>query len=500
MATIYQSGALNTTALVVPGMYVQIVAPSTLNINGVSTSRIGFVGTAGWGPVNKPVVIGGMNDYLSAYGPKQALTSDLGLAVNVAYLQGAADFRCVRVTDGTDTAATLTANGITFTGIYTGTQGNAISVQFAPAASGAGGTLTVGHALLGTKAYTGVSWAAIQAAVAADAAALIVMSIGSSPTYAAIAATSLAGGTDGGTPSTTAFLGSAGSSTGSGTGMYALASQSCAFGVLCGLTDSTSWSTQAAFGLSNGIYMVTSGPSGDTISNGTTTFASSGATSYALKCMFGDWLWWNDDTNGLMLIPPSLHAVGVMAGLGPQQSSLNKQLYGVVGSQKSGLASTGASLTYSSAELEALIDGDLDVICYPAPGGSYWACRAGINTSGTAVESDDSYTRLTNYFAESFATSLGTYIGATINATLFSDVRSTFLAFLSSCLSQGILGTTDGSTPYAVVCDVSNNPVSRTSLGYLQVDVQIQYQGIVKKFIVNLQGGSSVTVTTSASS
>ncbi|XQZ98821.1 hypothetical protein ACOZ4Y_02510 [Komagataeibacter rhaeticus] len=46
------------------------------------------------------------------------------------------------------------------------------------------------------------------------------------------------------------------------------------------------------------------------------------------------------------------------------------------------------------------------------------------------------------------------------------------------------------------MCDDTNNPQSRTALGYVRADVQVQYQGINRFFVVNLQGGSSVVVST----
>jgi hypothetical protein len=46
-----------------------------------------------------------------------------------------------------------------------------------------------------------------------------------------------------------------------------------------------------------------------------------------------------------------------------------------------------------------------------------------------------------------------------------------------------------------VVCDISNNPLSRTGLGYVQSDVQVRYLAINEKFIVNVEGGQTVTVT-----
>jgi len=63
-------------------------------------------------------------------------------------------------------------------------------------------------------------------------------------------------------------------------------------------------------------------------------------------------------------------------------------------------------------------------------------------------------------------------------------------------LSQGMLGTTDGSLPFSVICDTSNNPSSRTGLGYVQSDAQVLYQAINEFFIVNIEGGQTVQVQT----
>ena len=101
---------------------------------------------------------------------------------------------------------------------------------------------------------------------------------------------------------------------------------------------------------------------------------------------------------------------------------------------------------------------------------------------------------MTNYLASTLAAGLGQYVGQVVNATLFQRIRATQLSFLQNLLSQGILGSTDGSLPFSVICDVSNNPNSRTSLGYVQSDAQVQYQAINEKFIVNMEGGQTVQV------
>src|ERR1700678_893573 len=102
---IVQQGTINTTALVVPDLYVQIVPPQNLVLNGVPTNVLGMVGTAPWGPVNEPVIVATMADYAGSFGSVIARQYDMGTQVATAVQQGAQNFRCVRVTDGTDIAA-----------------------------------------------------------------------------------------------------------------------------------------------------------------------------------------------------------------------------------------------------------------------------------------------------------------------------------------------------------------------------------------------------------
>jgi len=89
---------------------------------------------------------------------------------------------------------------------------------------------------------------------------------------------------------------------------------------------------------------------------------------------------------------------------------------------------------------------------------------------------------------------MGQYVGQVITSDLFLRIRATQLAFLQNMLGQGLLGSTDGSLPFSVICDTSNNPFTRTDLGYVQSDAQVQYQAINEKFIVNIEGGQTVQV------
>ncbi len=81
---IYQQGGLNTTSLVVPDLYVQIVSPQNLILNGVPSNMVGVVGTASWGPVNQPTIISTMSDYMAGCGPVVARKYEIGTQVGTA--------------------------------------------------------------------------------------------------------------------------------------------------------------------------------------------------------------------------------------------------------------------------------------------------------------------------------------------------------------------------------------------------------------------------------
>ncbi len=507
---IVQQGSINTTALVVPDLYVQIVPPQNLILNGVPTNVLGVIGTASWGPVGQPVLVATMADYAQSFGPIIARKYDMGTQVATAVQQGAQNFRCIRVTDGTDAAAqaTVPSSTVTFTALYTGSLGSQIAISLGAGAKPGTWRLTVALPGLQPEVYDNISgggaafWAALASAVNQGQGAqrgpsqLIVVNAGGAtitPTAFSLPLGSGTPGTDGAAGVNSARL--VGVDIPPRTGMYGLRGQGCGIALLADADDATQWTTQAAFGLQEGVYMILTGPAGDTIQNAVTTKATAGLDSYGAKLMFGDWIWWSDQVNNTVrLVSPQGFAAGRLANLSPEQSSLNKQLYGILGSQKTGAPGSGQATSYSSADLAALLGPGIDVICNPQPGGGYWGVRGGHNSSSNTGTNGDNYTRLTNYIAATLAAGMGTYVGQVINANLFRRIRATLLSFLQGMLSQGLLGSVDGTLPYSVVCDSSNNPAARTGIGYVQADVQVQYQGINEKFIVNLEGGQTVQV------
>jgi hypothetical protein len=488
----------------VPDVYVQIIPPAAYLLNGLPTNIVGIVGTATWGPVNSPTIIGSMAQYAQLFGAIQARTYDMGTAVAAAVLQGANNFRCVRVTDGTDIAAntTIQSNCLTVTSKYTGSLGNSLQVVIAAGTAASTWKVTVtlpgvvpevfdnlGSGLSGNALWTAIA-AAINTGVSGlrGPSQLIVATAGVGTAAPTPATVSFTGGTDGASGVTTTTL--LGQDTIPRSGMYALRNTGTSVAMLADCSVSTTWSTQVAFGLSEGVYMIMVGPAGDTISNATATKASAGIDSYAAKLLFGDWVYFNDTVNNLIrLISPQGFVAGLIGNLSPQNSSLNKQLYGIVGTQKS-----YANQVYAGADLQALGQAGIDVITNPVPGGSYFAPRFGHNTSSNAVIHGDNYTRMTNYIAYTLNGGMGYYVGKLQSLTLQQQAAATISSFLYNLWQQNMIGNSLGTIPFSVEIDANNNPQSRVALGYMQADVMVQYLSVVEFFLINLQGGQSVQI------
>src|SRR6201996_3397108 len=342
---ISQQGSVNTTSLIVPDLYVQIVAPQNLVLNGVPTNILGVVGTASWGPVNEPAIVSTMADYAQQFGSIIPRKYDMGTQVATAVQQGAQDFRCVRVTDGTDTAAQTLVPGsnASFTAIYTGSLGNNVTIALTNGSQPNSWKLSILLPGFEPEIFDGLVgngapfWAGLASAVNTGLgpqrgpSQLVVASSGgttASPAPFSLALGSSSPGTDGANLVTSSHL--VGADAPVRSGMYALRGQGCGLAMLADCADSTTWTTQAGFGLDEGIYMILTTPAGDTITNAISTMAEVGLSSYSAKLMFGDWLWWSDQVNDIIrLVSPQGFAVGRLANLSPEQSSLNKQIYGV---------------------------------------------------------------------------------------------------------------------------------------------------------------------------
>ena len=238
------------------------------------------------------------------------------------------------------------------------------------------------------------------------------------------------------------------------------------------------------------MVMVT--PAGDTIGNAVATKAGAGIDSYAGKLLFGDWAYFNDTVNGqIRLISPQGFVAGRLSALSPAESSLNKQLVGIIATQKS-----NANGVYSNADLQALAQAGIDVVANPCPGGAYFGTRIGRNTSSNQVINGDNYPRLTNYIAYTLSTAMGLYIGRLQSTGVRNQAMGTINAFLAAMQQQGMIGDISNPTrqPFSVQLNVANNPPARVALGYMQVDVRVTYLSVITVLLINVEGGQSVSV------
>ncbi|MDK4804943.1 MAG: hypothetical protein OC190_00170 [Novosphingobium aromaticivorans] len=503
MPVIQQGAAINSA---VPDVYVQITPPQQTYINGIATNILGIVGVGSWGPVNSPVTLATYADAAQAFGAMGNRKYDLSTAVYYAALNGATNMRGVRVTDGTDAAAaaTIGTNGLTLTGKYTGTLGNSITAAISAGTAANSWKLVLSLPGYAPETFDNLAagltgnavWVAIAAAINNGASALrgpsklVVASAGVSTTAPVATTVTLSGGLDGSSGVTaTQMVGTDGTSR---TGMYALRATGCLNAFLADCDASTSWTAQVAFGLSEGIYMIGTGPAGDTIANAVTTKATAGIDSYSFKLLFGDWCYVADPVNGVTrLISPQSFLAGRLSALNPQESALNKQLSGIVATQK-----TNASAVYSAADLQSLSNAGIDVVTNPCPGGAYFGSRIGKNTSSNPVINGDNYPRLTYYIAYTLNTAMGIQVGRLQTPTQRQTALGAITTFLSNMQTSGMIGDVNNPTgqAFSAILDASNNPSDQVALGKEQVNVRVTYLSVITLFLVNLEGGQSVSI------
>lgn len=505
---IYNLGALNTTALSAPDVYLQKIPPKTMYVNGVPSDILGLVGVGSWGPVNSPTLAVAPD----TFGPVTVRSRDLSTAIMISNQIGAQNVRAVRVTDGTDVAATTTlmdvagtpAIGLTLTAYYTGTVGNTINAYIVAGTANSSYKLVIQRPNYAAEVFDNITgtgaalWTNMVSAVnngvtnVRGPSQLAVASVGASTTTPNVTATyTLSGGTDGTTTITdSTLLGTDGNTPSARKGMYALRGSGAQVLNLIDHTTSSAWGSIVSFASSEGMYAPVAGPSGASYSTVSTSLNSAGADDPSIKVMVGDWVYWWDAVNSVQrLVSPATYAAAEIAALAPHMSPLNKALFALTGTQRSSQAQP-----YSLAEIGAVATSRLDVIANPCPGGNYFGHRTGRNASSDPTRNGDNYTRMTNYLAVSLAKAYGWVIGQPQTKDLRNQVKASCESFLANLQQQGMIGDPNGGPAFSVICDATNNPSSRVAQGYLQMDVQVKYLSIVWFFLINLEGGQTVTI------
>ena len=610
-------GQTNVSALSVPQALVQIVPPQFL-FNGVSSNVCGIVGTASWGPVNLARTFGNYAQYASIFGPTINRTYDMGGFVILGGAQGAGYFAGVRVTDGSDVAASATVpatgataasgtitfavnpvaastitldgtvwtfvssitaanqiliggtlaatlataastlsasvdantqmmaysasatvitctavalgtggnaltlaasvatvsgatlsggtagtNGLTLTAKYTGSLGNSISVVLGKGTAANSYKLIVSCQSLATEIFDSVGanlsgnalWVALASAInngsstTRPASNILVATAGAATAAPILATTSFSGGTDGVTSITTSIM--LGVDAPPRTGMYALRGQGVAQFALCDVSDLSSLSTQVVFGTSTGAYVIFATQASDTISNASAELPQYGIDTFVAKVLFGDWIIWQDTVNGVptRMTSPQAVSLGFFGAASPQVNSLNKPIQGIVGTQSSLLGKT-----YSYSDFQTLAGARMDIICVDQTISNNFIHRLGINTSSNPITFGDEYTRTVFWLAKSIQVVGNQYLGANMTPSEMTEAKVALQQFLSLAQTNGIIYTFDGSQAYQVVLDTTSNTQATAALGYQYAYVKAIIGPIVRYFIINLEAGSSVTI------
>jgi hypothetical protein len=398
---------------------------------------------------------------------------------------------------------------MTLTAIYTGTVGNTLTAAITTGSAASSYKLTLTRPGFTPEVFDNVTgsgtalWQALVNAVNLGTSSrgpsqLFVATIGSSTAVPSVVNTYTAtAGTDGTTTITDAVLLGTDGTSATRKGMYALRSSGVQVATLVDHSDSTSWSSILAFALSEGIYFGVQGPSGASYSTVSTSLNTAGADGYGLKVFVGDWVYWQDNTNGVQrLLGPTTFWAPNQAAMAPHLSSLNDPIFGIASTQR-----VSQKNAYSMAEIGQVATSRLDVITNPSPGGNYYACQTGRNASSNAAICGDNYTRMTNYLALTLSAAFGYVIGKPQTTDLRNQAKAAIQSFLGNLWSLGYIGDVNNpqAVPYTVVIDKTNNTDQAVANGYMTANVAVKYLSIVFYFVINLQGGQTVVIKSSSS-
>lgn len=282
------------------------------------------------------------------------------------------------------------------------------------------------------------------------------------------------------------------------TGMYCLANSNCTVFALVGNDDSMTFSDQVAFAGINATQALIVGPPSQSIADSIALKASVGLDApenNSFMWLVGDWMNWLDvNNNGIVrLITPQAFYGGLVGNLQPSASVLNKQVQGIISTQKS-----AQGQVYSDADIVSAMQNGIDVIGKPSPGGNYFSCQTGKSGGTDLTTNDMDIQRMANFLSVSFAESgvLGAYIGQLQTPTAQQSARAALSAFLQNLVANQQIQA------FSVVLDGTNNPINRVQLGFMQANVTVQLFSVIIVFLIDLNVGTSAitSITTTAQS
>lgn len=503
------SGQTNLNANSAPGVYWQINDPNPISINPANTNIALIVGVASGGLVNKQMFFNGVTDASVVLGQVTDRTYDIMTAIDIASKNGCGQFVVIRVTDGTDVAATATlldttaptpVAGVTLTAKNTGTVSNGFTAIVGRGSNYTSGTPTYQVLIVnqngqgelfdniggtGNTLYANIVNAINNGNSTNSASNLVVATLGAATNPPALQSYAFSGGTNGNSSITASTL--VGSDATPKTGMYAARGCGASVGMLADVTDTTTFDDQGLFGQQEGILMVGIGPAGQSLSQFVTSQQTIALFFRTFKYLIGDWAYYNDTYNNIpdRMVSQQAYAVGLRASLSPEQPDFNRPIQAMHGTQ-----TTKAGGKYLPADISTLKSNRGDVIYNPSPAGNIWALQTGVNTSSNIDVRDDSITILTYYIYNSINSLIGQFISQLNNPTIRSQLKSLIQSFCSQMYKKGQIGATNSTNESdAYKVNVSSTD-AEAEQGILNINIQIANYPPISTIKVDLQTGN----------
>jgi len=88
----------------------------------------------------------------------------------------------------------------------------------------------------------------------------------------------------------------------------------------------------------------------------------------------------------------------------------------------------------------------------------------------------------------------GSVVGQLQTATQRRQAKATMDNFFAGLWSLGMIGNAQGTVPWQVAINDTTTPPQLAALGYEIAAVKVQYLSVIKFFVVNLEGGQTVTI------
>ena len=521
MGFIFDEGNLNVSALNTPGAYVQLMNPLG-QPNLTPSNAIAIAGTASWGPVNQAQGpfgdVGAASSMFGLFNANLFLTDpyDLMRAVMQAMPQGqtpvSLNMWLTRISDGTDAAASKTLkdvtpdtalDGITLPAKYTGVGGNTIQITIAAAgaanrynvtitASFGGQTISetylniAGSASGASPFWTNLRNALTQGNQSRGPSQLIgtPTSVSATALNPAVGTFTLTGGTDGRSSVTSStFFGS--DVVGNRQGIYSFRGLPIvpAYVYCAGMTDQTKFATIQSFCLSEVMRAVLPFASGTSTSTALSSRSSLGIADKRI-CYAKDWIYWTDPISGKTLFTdPVAIMIGRAASLSPELSPLNKQVYGVVGTEH--------PHQYPADEVGQLNSNGIWVIANPCLGSSFFGITSCSTTSLNPVEQPVEYQRLKDYIGIQFATILGKFVGQKQGPYDPDATRAACKSNIDSAMEQMRRGNL--LVDWKSKCDAQLNPPNSVQAGYMRAELTYVPYSTVKFVVLNLATSASLS-------